>query len=293
MTKRKIILTVLSFLIIIGLLAGCNAKKDPPGNSNAPDNGVMDRSDRIYAQFQGLVDNGTDVQELINFLDLNISEVSKPYATRMVNDFIVFLEKNMTDIPAGLTNYSYEKLKDHENIEDKYIREYMERVSVEFYSLIAPEGMVDIIIDYGLLYKRYGKYPEDSISEYLRIRALETETPFGMDGGVAISIGELAERISDTDKMIIAYPEHLYMEQANTLFNRYMYAYMGMYPNTPGFDALTGRIYDEFLENYRHSVAEYPGTRFSAIITRYLELLEESDYMKTDEIMGFVVNVLF
>ena len=60
--------------------------------------------------------------------------------------------------------------------------------------------------------------------------------------------------------------------------------------NNPVFD-IDLRIIPEKLAEFQDMLTEYSDTRFGEILASYLDLLEQEDYMRTQNIEDFLNNV--
>src|SRR5699024_7436286 len=141
----------------------------------------------------------------------NISKVEKEDAIEMIRSLedaqIEYMEKYTDEMFAedyqseliGIWEANSEgslflNIENIEEIQNENLRELLEKLRVGKNKLIALEVALYTIIDYEAL-KNYNKYLDEETKGYLDIKALESNDPSIIDGGIYISLDELANRL--------------------------------------------------------------------------------------------------
>ena len=257
---------------------------------------ILDEED-ILAGFIELSGQGQKPNELIQYINDNIEKVGQETAEIMLEIF----EKSQRSYKDTYMNillegdfqqsliqvYGSEVLSEEINkISEGDLKDLLAELFDGGYKLISLEGSYYPFIDHGF-FKRYYDFVSMEFKDYYEITASESDNIYSMDAGLVISWDEIAERLIDSEDYLINYPsDSIRKVEISRLYMNYLSAYLYGQNNTPSRDYMTNRVLEEVVSSYREIVKKYQQTITGGIISDYLGLLEGTDYILTDDLLG-------
>jgi hypothetical protein len=172
-------------------------------------------------------------------------------------------------------------------LHEKQARDYERSLNANGLVLGSTEGMIFIDRDMTPIKIHFYQYLSPSTQRLFLQFDQETRIAFSNDGGITISLIELADRLSFWDKFLHDYPQHIFAEFAKNKVDGYLYFLMRGMDNTPAYQD-DGKISKEFLDACQYFVKKYPAVPSSTIVHKYLELLAESNYKTSSKIDEFI-----
>lgn len=314
--KKKFIwpLMILSVLI---LLAGCKKGEEkeqepvPPVEVEEPVEPADDNEKEVIMNdFNKLVDEDSDVEELVSFVNKNIKRVSQIEADTMIDSLENRLEENIDK----LTNLIFATDKDDElmsiagtekffpegkisEIKNTELKEELTKAYDNMYKLVNLEGGFYPIIDYVKL-KDYNDNVSNEWKEYFDIMAMDSEQIPLVDGGLTISYDELADRILATERHLNTYIEGPRQDKLINMYEVKLRAYLKGLPNTPIAESSTNRIKEEVYKSYQNT-ANNEGYIASFLVHQYIEDIDQNKLTidngilaKADEYLAEAVRML-
>lgn len=307
--KNKKHLVLIFVLAILVLVSGCTKKKDSK-KENKPVQSIDEemakveenKIKKIMDDFRVLISENKEPYEIIKFIDENIDQTSEVEAAEMIKEFELVQEKYMNiyaeelyksnrqeilnlTFPNG--EYDPQKL---DAIEDGELKQLVTKIAESKYKLINVEGSFFPIIDYGS-FKKYEKYLSEDMKGYLNIKSLESDSPSMTDGGLIITWDELANRLIKTEKYLMKYPEGLKNEEILRLYGEYLIKYMSGGDNTPIYNMEDNKILEDVLESYKKTIVNNKNTITADIMSKYLKLIGENEYIVDDVLTSEVVDL--
>lgn len=309
MKKSINILLILITIALATTLSGCKKKglgtEDPVGK---PANGIEDTEntektrEEIMNEFDSIVGKG-QLEDIIKFIDENIGKLSQIEGDKMVSKLEDMLYKSLdatTDkIFEGDTDgelmkiagteffFPEDKIKDIEN--EKFRQEVTSIVNSK-YKLINLEGSYYPIPDYEKM-KKYNSYISDEMKEYIEIKAMDSNEPVAVDGGLRITYEDLAERIVKTEKYIEKYSQGQRYEGMLGDYKNKLAIYLGGLDNTPIADYTSKRIFDDVLESYKKT-SNIKDSSTAFVVQKYVAIIEENDLIINKTVEDKVVSLI-
>lgn len=300
MKKSKIAPIVFIVLCLFIILSGCNKKeqvekepvKEPVETVEGVDKEEIDKDeidkDEIMKDFDDItVKNNTD--EIIGFIDEKINKLSTIEGDKMISDLEKNLEKGLEsqtdnlfklDSNGELIQISNElffpedKIKD---IKDEKLREEVERLFNNKYKLINLEAEYYPIIDYEKL-KRYNDNISPEFKDYIAIKALDSNMPVAIDGGLYINHDDLSDRILKIEEFLQKYSGGQRQEEMLKEYRNKLSIYMTGIPNTTIADRDTNKIDDDILKSYKKT-ADVKDSVTAFIMRKYINIIEENEFV--------------
>jgi hypothetical protein len=150
------------------------------------------------------------------------------------------------------------------------------------------EGSVFIDTDPAVIKDHFYNVVTVGTKTYLDQFEIEKNETSSGDAGIIISITEFADRLGKWDTFTQRYPSNVFVEEATKLMKYYRYFLLVGMENTPAFDYESTRVSQEFLSAYEYFLTRYPSTASAPVIKNYLDLLEQAEYQKTQQVAEFV-----
>ncbi len=309
MKKRINIFIILIVLVLVATLSGCKKKDlettDPVNGST---NGMEDSGDKektreqIMSEFDNILVKGK-LEEVIEFIDENITKLSQIEGDKMVSELEGILYKSLdatTDkILQGDTNgelmriagtelfFPEDKIKD---IQDEKFREEITKIINSKYKLINLEESYYPIPDYEKM-KQYNSYISDEIKEYIEIKAIDSNEPVAVDAGLRITYDDLASRIVKIEKYIEKYSGGQKYEEMLGNYKNKLAIYLGGLDNTPIADYQTKKIFDDVLESYKKT-SNIKDSSTAFVVKKYISAIEENDLVVNKAVEDKVVSIV-
>jgi hypothetical protein len=308
MKKTKITPIVFMILGLFIILSGCNKKepvekepvKEPVEKVEDVDKEEVDK-DKVMKDFDDItVKNNTD--EIIGFIDEKINKLSTIEGDKMISDLEDNLEKGLKSQTDNLLKldsneeliqisnelfFPEDKIKD---IKDEKLREEVERLFNNKYKLINVEAEYYPIIDYEKL-KKYNDNISPEFKDYIAIKALDSNMPVAIDGGLYINHEDLADRILKTEEFLQKYSGGQRQEEMLKEYRNKLSIYMIGIPNTPIANRDTNKIDYDILKSYK-KVADVKDSVTAFIMRKYINIIEENEFIINDVVKESTLSLI-
>ena len=311
-TMKKSILVPI-FLIIVVLVVGLSAckKKKPEVQEPVKDleepieDVVSDEMDReeIMKDFNNLVESKNEPDKIVAFIDKEINKLTNIEGDKMISQLERNLEKSLDLITDKISSLDLEnelihiggselffpesKVKDIQNDE---LKKEVQKALDSNYKLINLEGSFYPIIDYEKLQK-YNKNISPELMDYITIRAMDSNSPVAIDGGLYISFDELAGRIFKSEDYLQKYSGGQRHEEMLKNYRSKLEIYLLGMDNSPISDDEIGKIKEEVLESYKKT-ANTKDKVTAYIVRKYLNSIEENEYIIDDNVTKNILSLI-
>lgn len=291
---------------VIALLAsavGCSNEQEPKADSQAEapqeaqdgksSNTAVESpqdeaaSKQLLQEYDLVINEAEQAKEIVAFIDERMSEAPAEAVDVMARRLLDYYEEDLAavekafeqaDVQAELLTADWPiTLESAATIPNDRIRKLVEDTLQGGYKLMNAEGYVYPQVDYGA-WTSHASRLSPEVSDYMALRALETDRPTVVDGGLIISWDELGSRVLQAEQYLRDYPKTEVYEEIQTLLERYMAVYLQGVDNTPIYSYEGYRVLDEVDASYRKLAAENPGTAAAGAVNGYLQLLEARDW---------------
>lgn len=290
--KKKLFISALLILVFALFLTGCT--NNDAGNGNED---VQDEDPQIMEDFLLLVERN-DPLEIKEYIDANIENVSQEEATEMINhlenslvenlepvtDRLFSLDTNNELIEIGATDFFFDEEKISE-ITNEELKIEVQNLFDSMYKLINIEGMYNPIIDYAKL-QEYNDYITDQWKDFLDVKAMDSNNPPFVDGGLIIEYDDLADRIIKTENYLTNYTDGDRRTEMIDNYDIKMSSYLKGVPNTSIADYDSNIIHDNVMNSYIETeTANHEDSITADILSRYTDAIEENERIIDDEIL--------
>lgn len=249
-----------------------------------------------------------DLPAAIKFADENISYLPPGYAGELINELEI---KHMFNLPVIEEKYFktsiQEKMLDLylknfdlsifneldliENITDPELKGLLRETRLTGYRVETAEGMFFPVIDYEF-YQRYLPYLDHDFRAYIELMSLESSNPPAKDAALVIGWDELIGRALMQEKFLTSFPESSKVPEVKNLYEKYLnFIFYGL-NNTPLFSYDTREMHNEARETYPDLIREHPDSSLVVYLEGFLSILEENDYLLTEEVDNYRKSVL-
>ncbi|SHI97082.1 hypothetical protein [Lutispora thermophila] len=295
--KKILVAAVLVLTISFGTGCVSQNKRDMEDNPSVESNVSEPRDNDIVKEYENMINNETNISQFISFVDKNIEKLSPENASKLIAKleelqeiYIGQLEdkynttENQTILfEAFKFGLDLEKLK-YKNIEDEEIKELLKETEELGYKVEMAEGSFFPVIDYGF-YEKYSAYVTEDVKDYISIMAVESGKAPAKDAALAISWGELLERISKQERFLNEHKESVKFEKINELYGKYIFLALHGLDNTPLFGRSDNRLDDEAKAAYEKAITK--DSQVSKVIKEYYELIKKNGYKMTEEVKNY------
>jgi hypothetical protein len=151
------------------------------------------------------------------------------------------------------------------------------------YKVETSEGMYYPIVDYSVLYK-YEDKVTTGVQKYLRLMKRQSDIMAYSDAAVVVPWSELGERLLMAEALQDMHLPKGMKERAEMEYKWNFMTFVFGTNNTPVFDYENKTITDPEILSAFKEVGEKGGNHVKRIMTPYLEILEEEDYVGTDKV---------
>ena len=290
---------VMSIVVLLGagLLTGCTAPAEDNTGSKAEDNNppAVEESneDKVMPEFMALAEGNPKPDAIIEFMDKNISEVSKENASKMLDKLEKSLKNNLPELEeryystavqeAMFNAYKSEfDLSKLDSIQDGEVKSLIDETKAMGYKVETAEGMFFPIINYEFL-KKFSSYAGDDMKDYIDIMAAESNKVPAKDGALVIGWDEVIERALAQESFIAKHSGSAKAESIKELQKRYIMFILYGLNNTPLFSYDTKTMNPEAKEVYIKAVKDNADSELIKFLGGYMEILEKSDYKLSEE----------
>ncbi|MFA7533811.1 MAG: hypothetical protein WCY46_05745 [Tissierellaceae bacterium] len=276
----------------------------------------LEASDKtVFQRVEELIKD--NLPSALDFFSENKSLLSRFDNVSLLKSYIMMLKDNIDAHTEEISNlfaeYQYEKNYDY--LFEKYGLSLDKINSIEYlnrektlkdvqeiknnliecinlgYKLDLSEGMYFYSIDYQKFLDLFSENITNEYRDYIKILALDTNEPFMRDGSLMISTDKLIDRILLAESFKIVYPYSEFLPQVIEIYHRYLQVYFYGDLHLPNYDTNL-RIKDEALTEFENTAERYSYTVFGNLVKRFLETLENTNYI-VDEDFRKTVKYIF
>lgn len=301
--KKLVIGTVLVFSL--ALQVGCAEKINPKDlNSNknieekTKENSKVSQDDNqgneIMDEFNTIIEKDIKLDQVINFIDKNISLISKENGSMMINTLEEVQKKNLTKLEEKF--YSDDNLQKKmykiynsdtdinivDNIEDKELKALLTEVRDTGYRVETAEGTFFPIINYEF-YKKYSSYVTSDMKDYIDIMTIESNEVPAKDGALIIGWDEVLKRALSQEKFIAQYSDSVKINDIKQLYKKYVTFTLFGLNNTPLFSYDSQVMVDDAKSTYINSIENGENSNLIEILREFLDILKKDNYRLTEE----------
>ncbi|MGE5632666.1 MAG: hypothetical protein ACM3TR_16490 [Caulobacteraceae bacterium] len=314
MINRKLLAGVL-LVSVIAVQIGCSPVDNSKGvngsgtkqeetNKQAKDE--KEKQAAIAADFKALVDKESGVQELIGFIDKNISSVSKDVASIMITGLEEAQKKYLPDLEKEFysdVSIQEKMLKEYprgfdmgkiDNVKDEKLKKLLVETRDSGYKVETAEGMYFPIINYQF-YKKYSSYATPDIAEYVNIMSVESDKVPAKDAAIVIGWDEVLNRASSQEKFLEKYGDSIRADDIKELYKKYVTFALYGANNTPMFSYGKKLMDNEAKGIYAKVAASNEGGKLKEIIAGFFDTVKKNGYKLTDEVdqyrKGIIDNI--
>src|SRR5690606_19630264 len=126
--------------------------------------------------------------------------------------------------------------------------------------------------------------------DYLKINSKNTNNPILADGALVITRDKIAERIVEIENFRLTYPYSNYIDEINTIYEKYVVNFIYGNVNTPNYDG-TNKYSEGSIAVFQDTINKYPESHFADILQNTISLLNTNLNILTDEIKENINNL--
>lgn len=289
---KRLISIVLIFNILLMILSGCGISGKAANEAKVKE---------VISKLNSMKEQSSKPKEMFDYLNQNIGLLDKKSGTEALGILVDTLEEFETIYNEKLLNenipdlmYQYFEFKFDYNkidsIKEKELKELLTDIVWGGFKIIDTEGTFAVVVDYNNL-KTFSKNVDDEINTYIDIMAKRYNDPVAIDGGLVITPEELANRIIQMENYIKSYDNKQRKEIMISMYEGNLMVYMSGIDNTPVFDYDTGTISPEMYKKFETTVSEQKDLIFGKVLSRYVELLKQENFINTEKVQDFVLNI--
>jgi hypothetical protein len=228
---------------------------------------------------------------LISELQQDSKNIDK-YIMKFLNDYSR-VEKDFNHILFDLSNYDSLNTLAYapDDIIYKNAIEFKNEVDANGFSIAQSEGMIYISKNSYFIKSDLKEFLDSTSMDFINLYCQEIDSICCEDAGIIISEELLVQRALLWGNLLEKAKDLEYKPVAESQFRTYLFLIYSGQDNTPSFDWTTGKFSKNLFELMKSIVSEYPNSKASKEFMEYIELLEQSDLKKTDEINEFIKNI--
>lgn len=204
------------------------------------------------------------------------------------------IEKDFNDILFDLNNY--DSLNTLAYAPDDIIYEnaieFKKKVEANGFGIAQSEGMIYIAKSTDYIKSDLTEFLDSISIDFINLYCQEIDTICCEDAGIIISEELLVERALLWGNLLEKAEDLEYKRIAESEFRSYLLLIYSGQDNTPSFDWTTGKFNQNLFKIMNRIVFDYPNSNASNEFREYIELLEQSDLKKTDEIDEYLKKVM-
>jgi hypothetical protein len=257
---------------------------------------------KAVEEFNDLVKGNGELSEIIEFIDKNVSIVSKEDASKMIlkleesqREYLPKLELEYNDkniYESLVKEYTAEfDINNIQDIEDQDLKNLLTMTREKGFTIDMTEGYYYPVINYDF-YNKYKEFVTSDIEEYITIMAVESGKVPAKDGGLIISWDELLERAYRQEKFINNYKDSVKLEEIKKMYKRYLTFVLRGIDNTPLYSYDTKQLKPEVKDAYSNAVKTMEQGNLHKALSNFLEILEKNNYKLTEEVDSYTKNEL-
>lgn len=303
--KKKMLTGIFFVFLLSVFLCGCsvNGQKntgagDPKQGTNAGADGSREEQQKaIMKEFDALVAEGADLNGMIEFVNKNITLVSKADASQMVLKFEALQEKHMPSLENKYSNEDVQRKLSREHQPDFDINKIYDTTDPELKRLLAEtkaagfkvetaEGYFFPIVDYAY-YKKYSPSVTADIRDYIDLMAVESDNVSVKDAALVVGWDEIMTRALSQEKFISQHKNSEKINKVKDLYKNYVIFALYGANNTPVFSYDSKTVVPDARSSYMETVAVNDGSKFRQIIGEFVALLKKNNFKLTEEVDSF------
>lgn len=251
---RKIILPAVFIMCITLSLIGCSVTQqadtgtDKPDQNQTGDQGTItqDEQKALLSEFNALVEENSDIEAIIEYVDSNIAKLSLENASEMIaglekahNGYLPQFASRFYSDPTIPQKFLDEykpgmDINDVDAVNDEELKQLLIQTKAAGYKVDTAEGMFYPIIDYQR-YLDYSSQVTPDIKAYIDIMAVESNEPSARDAALVIAWDEVLTRALNQEKFINTYADSAKLADVQKLYERYVQFVLFGTNNTPLF----------------------------------------------------------
>lgn len=325
MLRHKIISVIIAMLLIATQI-GCSSASDKKNNEtgaskkqtssqvSADSNGNKDEAEgkssgtdyedkekALLDEFNALnalAQNDTEITEIVEFINKNISFVSPKNASVMINvlekaqeEHLPQLEEMINKSDAVKKNIEDElgaglDISKADSTTDEELKKLLIYMRDNGFKFETAEGYFFPVINYEF-YKKYSSYVTDDIRDYIDIMAVESNNVPAKDAALLISWDEVITRALSHESFIKKYNDSGKVDDVKQLYKKYVYFTLYGTDNTPLFSHDKKLMVPDAKTSYTNAAANSEGSEYLKMIADYIEVLEKNGYKLTNEVEDF------
>lgn len=279
-------------------VAGSEESKEQTIETQAEPTNQEVIQESIISGFNALLETDPTPDRLIGYIDAN-TEFATPETVAVMLEGLENLQKvyqgiymeylfegdGQQKLIEAFTNEDEFIIENLDNIDDEILRDDIRKMFEGGFKFINLEGSFYPIIDFEYL-KKYSGFLDQEYNDYLDVRAAESNEVYSRDAGLVISWDELAERMINSEKYLVKYPDETPGKiEVSKLFLEYFAAYIYGQNNTPTRDYTTNVVFDEVIQSYKKTIENNPGSTAVSLLKDFLDELEKNDFVLSDDIL--------
>lgn len=285
---------------------GLNIQKEGKENislSSGKEISTSNKQKSIINNLVNLVNKNASVDEVSNFVEDNISKLSKENASLMIckleeyqkNNLIKFEEEFYSDNDVQIRmNKVYKSdfdINKIDYIQDKELKDLLVKVRNSGYKIETAEGTYFPVLNYEI-YKNYSNYVSEDLKDYIEIMAVESNNTPAKDAAIMISWDELLQRALKQEEFINKYKNSIRVNEVKELYKKYTAFALYGANNTPNFDYNTKTLLPEVRASYIKAIKEENNSKLLSSIKGLVNVLEKSNYKLTDDVESYRKNLM-
>ncbi|MDF2524641.1 MAG: hypothetical protein K0R31_2282, partial [Clostridiales bacterium] len=253
---------------------------------------------KIMADFKTLMDSNPKADKVIEFIDKNVSNVSKGNASIMVTGLEERQRKGLPVLEGKYFNgeaiqnkmskvYKVDfDLNKLDSIQDKEVKDLLTETKDSAYKVETAEGTFFPVINYEY-YKKYSTYVNTDIKDYIDIMAVESNKVPAKDAALMIGWDEIINRALIQEKFIKNNASSVKVSDVRQLLKKYFSFMIFGANNTPLFSYETKTIKPEAKTVYLNAVKNNGDSKIIQVLGKYMDLLSKTNYKLNDDVDKF------
>lgn len=299
MLLKKILLPAVLIVCLAMSLIGCSTNQAGTGDDTDRGQGTgqgISREEQtvLMDDFDALVAGSGDIDEIIKYVDDNISKLSPENASQMITG----LEKAQQDYlpemearfyPDGIAQKFFAvfqaggDINDPDTIKDQEIKQLVQQTKNAGYKVDTAEGMYYPVIDYQR-YREYSSLVTPDIKAYIDIMAAHSNNPPAKDAALVIGWDELLSRALQQEKFVDTYADSAKLAGVRDMYRLYVQFVLFGLNNTPLFSYDDKAMSPDAKTGYARVLAESEPSRLTEIVQGFLDLVEQNNNRLTGEV---------
>ncbi len=249
--------------------------------------------DPVMDEFDSLIEEDKRLDEVIAFVDKNISLLYEENASIMIDKLQTAQVENLPKLEERFYSNDLQSkmlevyktdfdINNIDNIDDKELKDLLLETRDHGYKVETAEGMFFPIINYEF-YKQYSSYVTYDMKDYIDIMAVESNKVPAKDGALVIGWDEVLNRALNQERFINKYPDSVKLDSVKQLYKNYVSFTLFGLNNTPLFDYDSKVMVDDAKNVYMNAIENNERSKLVETLKGFLDLLQKDNYKLTDE----------